>query len=327
MADRPGEFALIAQYLAPLAKACPGALGLADDAAVLQVTPGRELVATKDAVVAGVHFLENESPDVVAARALRVNLSDLAAMGARPKVYLMALALPPAVDAAWLEAFTGQLAADQQTYGITLAGGDTVATPGPLMVSITALGEVPAGAALTRSGARAGDRIYVSGTIGDAGLGLAALKGEGADPSDADVRAAIARHRFPEPRLGLGERLVGLAHAAIDVSDGLVADLRHICDASGRGAEIRADAVPLSAAVRARIAADPSCLAEALTAGDDYELLFTAPPGAADQVEAAARQAGVPVSEIGTVTETNGVTVVAAEGGPMELGAGGYAHF
>jgi len=327
MADRPGEFALIERYLAPLAKSCPGALSLTDDAAVLQISAGQDLVVTKDAVVAGVHFLEGESPDVVAARALRVNLSDLAAMGARPTVYLMALALPPSIDAAWLEAFAAQLAEDQGTYGIALAGGDTVATPGPLTISITALGEVQAGGALTRSGAQAGDRIFVSGTIGDAGLGLAALKSQLGKASDQDVTAAVRRHRFPEPRLSLGQRLVGLANAAIDVSDGLVADLRHICDASGRGAEILAAAVPMSEAVEAHIAAEPSWRAEALTAGDDYELLFTAQPGAADEVISASRAAGVPVTDIGIVIEDGGVTVLAGDGKPMKLDAGGYAHF
>lgn len=327
MADRPGEFALIERYLAPLAAACPGALSLADDAAVLPISGGHELVVTKDAVVAGVHFLEDEAADVVAARALRVNLSDLAAMGARPTVYFMALALPAEVDEVWIAAFAKQLAADQKTYGITLAGGDTVSTPGPLTVSITALGEVPAGAALTRAGAQPGDRIYVSGTIGDAGLGLAAIKGASGDPSEEAVQVAIARHRFPEPRLGLGAALVGVASAAIDISDGLVADLGHICDASRCGAEIRADLVPLSAAVHARVAAESAGLADALTSGDDYELLFTAPPAAAGRVEAAARKAGIAIAEIGRVTETAGVSVQAADGAPLDLGAGGYTHF
>lgn len=327
MAARPGEFALIAEYLAPLAESCPGAFSLTDDAAVLQVTSGQDMVVTKDAIVAGVHFLADEAPDVVAARALRANLSDLAAMGARPTVYLMALALPPAIDADWLAVFVRQLAADQDAYGIALAGGDTVATPGPLTVSITALGEVRTGQALTRSGAQTGDRVFVSGTIGDAGLGVAMLKGDmGKDPA-GDMSPAIQRHRFPEPRLDLGQRLVGLASAAIDVSDGLVADLAHLCRASDRGAEIRADTIPLSAAVRASIADDPSWRAKALTSGDDYELLFTVPPNVVDDVASASQLAGVPVADIGVVVEGPGVTAFGPDGAPMTFAAEGYAHF
>lgn len=327
MADRPGEFDLIAQYLAPLAESFPGALSLTDDAAVLKPTPGRDLVVTKDAVVAGVHFLAEESPDVVAARALRVNLSDLAAMGAHPTAYFMALALPPSLGVNWLEGFVGQLAADQRTYGISLAGGDTVSTPGPLTVSITALGEVPAGGALTRAGAQLGDRIFVSGTIGDAGLGLAALKGEAGPLIEEELGHAIKRHRFPEPRLELGQGLVGVASAAIDISDGLVADLGHLAGASSLGAEISAAAVPVSAAIADLIAAEPSWLARALTAGDDYELLFTVPQNAADDVASVSHRAGVPVAEIGIVVEEPGLTVLGADGGPMTFDAGGYAHF
>ncbi len=327
MAERPGEFALIEQFLKPLAKTCPGALSLADDAAVLQTSPDQDLVVTKDALVAGVHFLEREDPGVVAARALRVNLSDLAAMGASPKAYFMALALPQAIDADWLAAFTAQLASDQDTYDIALAGGDTVATPGPLIVSITAVGTVPTGQALTRKGANVGDRLFVSGMIGDAGYGLAILKGEVPDATEAQARAAIARHRYPEPRLALGEGLRGVASAAVDISDGLIADLHHICASSGVGAEIRTATIPTSAALLAQIDVDPAWRMTALSAGDDYELLFAVPPGRTTEATAAASIAGVEVTEIGMITESKDIVVLSPENEPLPIGKGGYVHF
>ena len=225
------EFALIAEYLAPLAALRPGAFGLADDAALVPAPPGRDLVASADALVAGVHFRERDPPDTVAARALRCSLSDLAAMGAEPYGYLLTLALPHGVDAEWMAAFASRLARDQAEFSIALLGGDTVATPGPLTVSLTVLGFAEPERLLRRSGARAGDAVCVSGVIGDAALALAI-------PDAAE--ALRARYRAPEPRLALGRALAGNASAAIDVSDGLVADLGHVCVASGVGARLDA---------------------------------------------------------------------------------------
>lgn len=322
------EFALIARHLAPLAAARPGAFALTDDAAAVAVPPGRQLAAAADALVAGVHFRAHDTPDTVAARALRCNLSDLAAMGAEPHGYLMTLALPPGIAGGgegegWIAAFAAQLARDQAAFGIGLLGGDTVATPGPLTVSITALGFVEEGRLLRRSGARPGDIVCVSGTIGDAALALA-LPDAPAAPRDANADAALwARFRRPEPRLALGRALAGHASAAIDVSDGLVADIGHLCRASGSGARIDASAVPLSPAARARVRAAPALMETVLTGGDDYELVFTLPPARRGAL------AGLPgpVREIGVIEAGEGVAVHDASGAPLALPRAGWRHF
>lgn len=327
MTERLGEFALIETLLAPLADRCPGAMALSDDAAILRARDGHEVVVTKDAVVAGVHFLENESPEGVAARALRVNLSDLAAMGARPTAYFMALMLPDSLRADWLGRFVDQLAADQDTYGIVLAGGDTVATPGPLALTITALGEVPAGTALTRGGAQPGDDIYVSGTIGDATLGLAIAKDELVLDDVSDRDSLVTRYRLPAPRIALGQALRGIANAAIDISDGLIADLDHICATSGVGADVALAAIPLSRPARRLIGRDPAWVERVLSGGDDYELIFTAPSGAAPRVLAAAAGCGVVVAGIGRITDGSGVRLFDDDGVPQVFEARGWSHF
>ena len=220
------EFALIAKHFAPLARD-PAALLLSDDACVLRPEPGREMIVTCDALVAGVHFLATDPPDLIAAKALAVNLSDLAAKGAEPRGYLMALALPHTTEDAWLARFARGLSEAQDRYSTSLLGGDTTATPGPLTIAITALGTAPVGSMIRRRGARAGDGIYVSGTIGDAGAGLRILQGTG--EGDAYL---VGRYRNPTPRLSLGLALRGVATASLDVSDGLIADLGHISDVS-----------------------------------------------------------------------------------------------
>ncbi|HYZ32288.1 MAG TPA: thiamine-phosphate kinase, partial [Crenalkalicoccus sp.] len=247
----PAEFALIARHFRPLAG--PAALDLGDDAALLDAPSGRQIVMTVDTMVAGVHFLLDDPPETIGRKLLRVNLSDLAAMGAAPLGYLMTTALPRGTPEAWLAAFAAGLAEDQRGFGIQLLGGDTVATPGPVTLSLTALGTVAPGAALRRKGAVPGDTLWVSGTIGDGALGLRALRGEVADPEGALAR----RYRLPEPRLGLGAGLAGLAHAAMDVSDGLLQDLGHLCRAGGCAAELEAASVPLSPSAAAALAADP----------------------------------------------------------------------
>ena len=332
--SKPGEFDIIRRFFAPLAAGAPGALGLVDDAAVLALDAGRRLVVTTDALIAGVHFLADEAPADTAARLLRVNLSDLAAMGARPFAYTLVAALPEAIDEAWLEDFAAALADEQATFGLTLVGGDTVATPGPLALILCALGSVAEGSELTRSGARAGDTIFVSGTIGDGALGLAVLKGGLGSLVAADREALAERFRRPRPRIDLGSRLTGLADAAIDVSDGLIADLGHLCEASRVGAVVRAADVPLSAAGRAAVTADPSLLATVLSGGDDYELLFTGPAAAADRVADLSRELELPLSAIGEIVEAAeagrfgaAVRVLDAAGRAMRLGAGGYRHF
>ncbi len=319
----PAEFALIARHFRPLAG--PGALDLADDAAVLDLPPGRQLVLAADAMVAGVHFLPEDPPETVGAKLLRVNLSDLAAMGATPLGYLMTAALPRATPDSWIAGFAAGLAADQATFGLTVLGGDTVSTMGPITLSLTILGLVAPGQALRRRGARPGDAVWVSGTIGDGALGLRVLQGRLA--ADAAGHLA-ARYRRPEPRLALGAGLAGLALAAMDVSDGLVQDLGHLCRAAGCGAVIEAAAVPLSPAARAAIRADPALLPLALTGGDDYELLFAAPAAAAATVLARAAAAGVAATRIGRfVAGPAEVAVLGEDGAKLDLLTGGWSHF
>jgi thiamine-monophosphate kinase len=323
--SRRGEFALIAELLAPLSAGDPRSLGLTDDAAVLPQRAGFDLVITTDTMVESVHFLAAEPADVVARRLLRVNLSDIAAMGARPVAYFLDLTLSDRVDDAWLEAFAGGLAADQDRYSVALLGGDTTRTPGPLTLSVTAMGEVPSGAAVRRGGAGTGDVVMVSGTIGDAFLGLGALeRAEGG----AAAESLRARYQLPEPRLALGAALRGIASAMADVSDGLVADLGHIAEASRLDASIEASKVPLSVEARTAILAGEAELASLITGGDDYELVFTVPEARIADAERAAAAAGVAVAAIGWMGGTGtDVAVIGADGRPLALDRTGYRHF
>jgi len=315
------EFAFVDELLRPLAARMPGALDLADDAALLDPPADARLVIAKDALVAGVHVLPDDPPDLVARKLLRVNLSDLAAMGAEPLGYLTAILRPPQVDDSWLEAFVAGLAEDQERFGLGLLGGDTTATTGPFAATLTILGTVPHGRALLRRGARPGEDVWVSGTLGDAAIGLRILKGLAVP--DEDAAPFVARYRLPEPRVELGVRLRGVASAAIDVSDGLVADLGHICRASGVGARIRLEDVPVRPPAR-RIPGWREC---ALAGGDDYELLFTAPPAARGHIAAISAELGLPLSRIGTIVEGSGVVVEDAAGRPVELARTGWRHF
>ncbi len=325
-AGLPAEFALIARHFRPLAAAAPGALALSDDAALLEPPAGRTLVLAADAMVAGVHFLPDDPPETIGRKLLRVNLSDLAAMGAAPLGYLMTTALSPATGDAWLAAFSAGLAEDQARFGCFLLGGDTVSTTGPVTLSLTIIGSVAPGAALRRTGARAGDELWVSGTIGDGALGLLALTGRLAALSEAGRAALAARYRLPEPRLALGAALAGLATACMDVSDGLVQDVGHLTRAAGLSAVIEAAAVPLSEAAREAVAAEPSLLSRCLTGGDDYELAFAAPPGAAAALREAASAAGVAITRIGRFVAGEGVTVTGPDGAPMTFARGGWSH-
>ena len=329
MADRlgTGEFDLIERFFRPLSRAAPGAFALRNDGALLTPPAGASLVVTKDLMVAGVHYPEGEEPVTVARRLLRVNLSDLAAMGATATAYALGLALPEDIADVWVEAFAAGLARDQEAFGVALIGGDTVATKGPAVLSLTAFGTVAGDACLTRAGAGEGDDIYVSGTVGDATLGLRAVRGELANLTPEDHAALAERFRLPVPRLALGAALVGLATCAIDVSDGLVADLGHLCEESGVAARINADAVPLSAAVRRAVDGGEAAIADLVTGGDDYELLFCAPPSERGAIEALGRRLELAVSRIGTIEHGQGATVVDADGQPLALGRTGYQHF
>lgn len=321
------EFTLISELLAPLSRGEPGALNLTDDGALIAPAEGRCLVMTKDMLVAGVHFLAQDDPGLIARKLLRVNLSDLAAMGAAPRAYLLGLALPGDTDEGWLRGFVGGLALDQAEFGVTLIGGDTVSTDGPFTASLTALGEVETGAELRRSGAGPGDLVFLSGSLGDAALGLAVLSGA-LIGLDAAAEAMLGdRYRLPRPRIGLGLRLSGLAHGLIDVSDGLIADLGHLCEASGVGAEIDAWTLPLSDAARAALLLDGGLLAKVLGGGDDYELLFTADAEAGEQIAALADELDLPITAIGRITEGSGVVVRDENGSPIDIATPGWRHF
>ena len=326
---RPSEDELIARFLAPLAG--PGGLGLRDDAALATPRPGDDLVVTKDMLVAGVHFFPDDPPDAIARKALRVNLSDLAAKGATPTGFLLGLALPRDWTEVWLEAFCAGLGEDARTFACPLLGGDTVAMPGPLTISITAFGEVEAGRMVPRTGARAGDALYVTGAIGDAALGLRLRAGapqdmHWSDALDATAAAALrARYLLPQPRLALRGALAH-ARAAMDVSDGLVGDLAKMLALEGLTARITATDVPLSSAARAAITVEPDLLATALTGGDDYEILCAVAPDERPAFERAAQAAGVAVSRLGNAEAGEGDAVVVDARG-MSIAGSRFQHF
>jgi thiamine-monophosphate kinase len=329
---RLGEFELIARYFAPLAKGFPGAYGLLDDAAVIAALPGHELVAKTDAIVGDVHFFVGDPPDLIARKALRVNLSDLAAKGAVPRAYMLAIMLPRTVTEEWIATFARGLAQDQDAYGVHLIGGDTDSTPGPVTIAIMAFGDVATGRMLRRGGARDGDIVFVTGTIGDAALGLEVLRGKLAH---LDMKAAeflVDRYRLPQPRVTLGPRLVGLASAALDVSDGLLADLRHLCEVSELAAVIEAPRVPLSTAARAALATNSARITTVLTGGDDYEILFTAPPRALDELSEWSRTFDVPITAIGrmespSIRKNGRITVLGESGEALTFDRSGWTHF
>ncbi|WP_374655766.1 thiamine-phosphate kinase [Dongia sp.] len=325
----PGEFDLIARYFKPLAANMPGALGLDDDVCTWAPALGEELVLTADALVAGIHFLPEDPADLVARKMLRVNLSDLAAKGARPVGYLMVTAFSPDVDEAWVATFCEGLAADQAEFGIGLMGGDTVATPGPLTLSLTAIGTVPAGKAPRRNGARPGDAVLVSGSIGDGALGLKVLRNEFPGLDETSRRYLTNRYHLPQPRVDLGRALMesGRVHAMMDVSDGLVADLAHIADASHVATTLRANAVPVSEAAAAILADDMTRLPLILTGGDDYELLLTASPDAVPDLLGIAAELDMRLTIVGEIAPGQGVTVVDRDGAALELASKGYRHF
>jgi thiamine-monophosphate kinase len=324
---RRGEFELIAELFAPLARGAPGALDLKDDAATITIPQGHELVVTADTLVEGVHFLKSDPPGSIARKSLRVNLSDLAAKGASAQSYMLALSLAPWIDDDWLKRFAEGLAADQAQFGVTLIGGDTTSTPAVLTITIAAFGTVPLGKMLKRGGARPGDRIFVSGTIGDAGGFLSVLDGEGAR-IDAELRDTLAaRYRTPTPRTSLGPKLIGLASAAVDVSDGLLADVGHIADVSRARILIEAAKIPLSGALRVLWGTDLEAIIRAASAGDDYEIAFAAPESSRNAIANVSRECDILVHEIGRVEEGEGVSLLDLGGCPVALGRLGFTHF
>lgn len=326
---RLGEFDLIERLFAPLAEGFPGALNLKDDAALVPVSPGCRLAVTTDALVAGVHFRPFDPPDLVARKALRVNLSDLAAMGAKPLGLLVAACFPQDADEGWFKTFARGLAQDKAEFGVPIIGGDTVSTPGPFTLAVTALGEVEENQALKRSAARAGDVILVSGTIGDGALGLDALEGRLGHLFEDERKWLADRYLLPRPRLELGTAIAQSrkAHAGMDISDGLIADLGHICKASCLGADVRVADIPLSSPVRASLKADSALLERILSGGDDYELLLTAPPQAVPALQECASRCRQNLTAIGVMREGEGVTVLDASGQALSMQSQGWRHF
>ena len=326
-APASGEDAVIARYFKPLAHD-PGAFGLLDDAALLKAL-GNDIVVTTDAIVEGVHFLPDDPADTIAQKALRTNLSDLAAKGAEPAGFVLTLALRKA-DENWLIAFARGLGADATAFGCPLLGGDTVSTPGPLMISITAFGRVPEGRMVHRSGAKAGDCVVVTGTIGDAALGLDVLKkGRVAAVVDAAARdMLIGRYRVPQPRNVLASAVRAHAHAAMDVSDGLAGDLAKLCVASGVSAVIDLPAIPLSPAASAALAAGATSMGDLVSGGDDYELLCAVPESAVEQFIRAVDSAGVAAGVIGTIIAGDAWPKFLDEkGAELALTRRSYSHF
>jgi len=323
-----GEFGRIARFFRPLAAGFPGALNLTDDAAVLSVPPGQELVLTTDAIVAGVHFLPSDAPGDVARKALRVNLSDLAAKGAKPLAYTLTLAVGREVGDAWVEAFAAGLAADQAEYGIALVGGDSVSTDGPVWASITAFGLVDAGRMVRRGGARPGDAVLVTGTIGDAALGLMVEQGA-LTVDDADRSVLVDRYRLPRPRTHLASAIGAHAHAAIDISDGLAADFGHLCRASQVVGRIEVSRIPLSPAARRAVEAEPGRITQVLGGGDDYEVLLTAPAQAVPELLAAASNARIALNQIGCIERADSAGeayFIDGGGGRLSVEKVGWTH-
>ncbi len=323
-----GEDKLIERLFRPLASH-PGALALSDDAACLTPPAGHDLVVTADTTVAGVHFFADDPADTIAKKALRVNLSDLAAKGAEPIGAMLAISLPGDLDEQWLESFARGLGEDCVEFACPLLGGDTTRTPGPLSISITAIGKVPSGQMVKRAGARVGDLVVVSGTIGDGALGLRVCRGDSglAQLSWDQLAYLKSRYRVPEPRLAFAEALREYANAAMDISDGLAGDLGKLAEASGIGARIGTEMLPLSNAAHDALGLAPGLITSVLTGGDDYEVLAAIPEASFSAFAEAAGRAGIPVTAIGQFEQKSGVEVFDDAGAPMDLPRLSFSHF
>ncbi len=319
----------IARYFRPLATH-PGAFGLGDDAAALTPPAGCDVVLTTDGVIAGVHFFADDPPETIGRKALRMNLSDLAAKGARPIGFLLSVALPSGTDEAWLAAFAQGLGKDAARYGCPLLGGDTDRTPGPMSVSIAAFGAVPHGKMVQRSTAKVGDCVVVTGTIGDAALGIKLRRDRGLarrwQLTDAMADHLEQRYLLPQPRNALAEAVLQHAAAAMDVSDGLAGDLAKLCRASSIAAAIDVSRVPLSDAARAAIVAAPELIETVLTGGDDYEIILTLAPEKLAAFRAAAKAFGIAVTKIGNVQAGEGARFI-QDGKALTFARPSYSHF
>jgi thiamine-monophosphate kinase len=323
--DSSAEDRLIARFFAPIATHL-GALGLSDDAAFIKPPPGCDLVLTTDAIVGGVHFFIDDAAQSVAGKALRVNLSDLAAKGAKPLGFLLSLALPKETGDGWLTSFAEGLRSDAVLFGCPLFGGDTVRTGGPVTISIAMFGSVPEGTMVRRAGAKPGDRVFVSGSIGDAALGLALRKGAAWNLTDAQRQHLMSRYLLPQPRNALAEAVRTHASSAMDVSDGLVGDFAKLCRVSGVAADIDAGNVPLSDAAKAVLAAERALREIALAGGDDYEIVCTVPAAKTEAFRTAAKAANVAVTEIGEIKAGEGARFL-SDGKPLDFRRTSFSHF
>jgi thiamine-monophosphate kinase len=322
VAHGSAEDRLIARYFRPLAKH-PGAFGFTDDAAAITPPAGHDLVLKTDGLIAGVHFFPDDPADGVGRKALRVNLSDLAAKGAKPLGFLLAIALPKDFSEQWLADFARGLGEDADAYACPLLGGDTDSTPGPISISVSAFGAVPTGTMVRRAGARAGDHVFVSGTIGDAALGLRVRKDVLADASGY----LVSRYRLPQPRTALAEVLRAHVSAAMDISDGLAGDLAKLCAASGVSAEIEVGRVPLSDAANHAFASDRNLIEPILTGGEDYEVLCAVAPGKAAAFRADSTKAGVAVTDIGRIMPGDIAPRFLRDGKPLAFARPAHSHF
>jgi len=334
-----GEEAIIQQFLAPLAAGYAGAYALKDDCAAITPTPGHDVIVKTDPVAEGVHFHADDPPEDIGWKALAVNVSDLAAKAARPVAYLMALSFPEAPEADWMRRFADGLGDAQRAFGMHLIGGDTDRRPGPVSITITVFGEVPSGRMVQRAAAKPGDRLYVSGALGSAALGLA-LRRNGAaallprwglDPraptAPGDWHAALDAYLRPKPRLALRTALATHARAAMDLSDGLAKDLGRMCKASGCGATVDLARLPMLPVVARAVAAEPALWQAAAASGDDYEVLAAIPPSESAGFEAAAHRDGVPVTHIGDCRDGAGVEFRDASGATVTFASTGWDHF
>ncbi len=324
-----GETGIIERYFAPLAEHTPGAFGLRDDAGLIAPREGMDLVLTTDMIVEGVHYLKNAAPRDIAYKALGVNVSDLCAKGADPSVYLLSITLSGTPDPQWLDELSEGFAEAQSDFGCTLLGGDTVHAPEAAVISITAAGFVPEGEMVHRSGARAGNHVYVTGTIGDAALGLPLLQEAGADHLSAEQAEFLKRRYWrPQPRLAAIPVVRAHASAAMDISDGLAGDFAKLCSASSVGGVINAADVPLSDAAARWLAHEPKHLGNVLTGGDDYEVLMSVPDENISAFEGDCASSGLQISRIGRITSRNeGVHVLGQDGTAMQFEQLSYDHF
>ena len=324
------EFKMIKELLSPLSIGEDGAYGLSDDGAEIKATNGN-FIFTTDAIIEGIHFQSSEDPKTLASRIIRVNLSDIAAMGAVPRAYLLVLALPSSTTLSWIKSFVEGLSLEQKEFGISLIGGDTTRTQGELMLSITMIGETHDNKMLLRNGACVGDYIYVSGFIGDASLGLSLLEGRNNSNNISITNYLINRFRKPTPRIELGRGLTGIANSAADVSDGLIADLKHICNASGVAAEIYFDQIPISSEAESLVNDNLNLRMNLLSGGDDYELVFTVPSKHVSKIRELSKIHSVQIKNIGKITSQDlhqdVITLKDINQKIMKIYSEGYQHF